>query len=100
MPVGTPAEYLAANFAPPHLEYLGAAGPQAAGTRVQTEPGPLVLGPGASLGPGARLERCVVWENEVVPPGFRGQGGVFAHGRFYALEPADVPRPPNRSDRT
>ena len=100
MPVGTPAEYLTANFAPPHLEYLGAAGPQAPGTRVLTEPSPLVLGPGASLGPGARLERCVVWENEVVPAGFQGQGGVFAHGRFYALESPDVPRPPNRSDRT
>ncbi|MCH2186268.1 NDP-sugar synthase [Myxococcota bacterium] len=100
MPVGTPAEYLAANFSPPHLDYLGSADPQAAGTRVQTEPTPLVLGRGASLGHGAHLERCVVWENEVVPAGFEGRGGVFAQGRFYALETPQVSQPPNRSDRT
>jgi hypothetical protein len=41
-----------------------------------------VVGSGASLGEGARLERVVVWEDEHVPAGLEAHDGVFADGRF------------------
>jgi NDP-sugar pyrophosphorylase family protein len=80
-PVGTPAEYLAANLRPPPLSYLDAdAEARRGGTRL--EPG-LVIGAGATLGAGARLERAVVWDGERVPPGLRASDGVFAGGAFH-----------------
>lgn len=86
LPVGTPAEYLHANFAPIELSYLD---PEllARGRGARFEPG-LVLGAGAELGAGARLERCVVWDGESVPAGFRAHDGVFAGGRFHACSGA------------
>jgi NDP-sugar pyrophosphorylase family protein len=85
-PVGTPAEYLAANLHPQRLSYLdGDARGCAAGARL--EPG-LVIGAGARLGAGVRLERAVVWDGESVPDGFEGHDGVFAGGRFHPVEPA------------
>jgi mannose-1-phosphate guanylyltransferase len=81
LPVGTPEEYLAANLNPPALSYLDAdARARAAGAVL--EPG-LVIGAGAKLGPGARLEEAVVWDGERVPAGFEGDTGVFAGGRFH-----------------
>jgi hypothetical protein len=81
-PVGTPAEYLAANLAPASLSYLDAdAAARAAGVRF--EPG-LVIGTGATLGPGAHLERAVVWDGERVPAGLRASDGVFAGGAFHS----------------
>jgi mannose-1-phosphate guanylyltransferase len=80
-PIGTPAEYLAANLRPHALSYLDAdARARALGWRLEDE---LVVGPDAEIGAGARLERAVVWERERVPAGLRARGGVFAGGRFH-----------------
>lgn len=83
-PVGTPAEYLAANLAPQRLSYFDAdARARAAGARLEPE---LVVGPGATLGRDVALRRVVVWDGERVPDGFRAQDGVFAGGRFHPVE--------------
>jgi NDP-sugar pyrophosphorylase family protein len=84
-PVGTPAEYLAANLRPHRLSYMDAdARARAAGVRLEAD---LVVGAGATLGAGARLSRAVVWDGERVPAGFRASGGVFAGGAFHACDP-------------
>jgi len=81
VPVGTPAEYLHANLAPPRLAYLDAdARARALGTRFE---GDLVIGAGAEIAPGASLRRAVIWEDEKVPASARGCDGVFAGGRFH-----------------
>lgn len=86
-PVGTPQEYLAVNLRPLRLSYLDVdARGRACGARL--EPG-LVVGPGAEIGAGARLEDVVVWDGERVPAGFRGRGGVFAHGAFHPCGPEE-----------
>jgi hypothetical protein len=80
-PVGTPAEYLHANFALPALSYLDVdARARAAGVRFLPE---LVIGAGAHVAPGARLERVVVWDGERVPATANARDGVFAGGRFH-----------------
>jgi mannose-1-phosphate guanylyltransferase len=80
-PVGTPQEYLAANLALPPLSY---ASPQevAALSGAHRE-GDVVLGAGAQVADGARLERAVVWENEIVPASLAAADGVFAAGKFH-----------------
>jgi mannose-1-phosphate guanylyltransferase len=79
-PVGTPAEYLAANFEPTPLRYFDAdARARALGVQIDEH---VVAGPGAEIGVGAQLERVVVWPRERVPAGTRASQGVFAHGRF------------------
>ncbi|MDE0886336.1 MAG: NDP-sugar synthase [Myxococcota bacterium] len=85
-PVGTPAEYLAANLAPPRVSFLDPAEQAAPGTRVIGGDANLVLGPGARVNPSARLRRCVVWAGEEVPAHFQAEGGVFAHGKFYPCD--------------
>lgn len=85
-PVGTPAEYLAANLEFPALSYVDAS-ELARETGTRWEAG-VVLGAGATLGAGAHLERAVVWDGEAVPAGFQGRDGVFAGGRFHACAPA------------
>jgi NDP-sugar pyrophosphorylase family protein len=86
VPVGTPAEYLAANLHPPAVGYFDADA-EARALGVHLEPD-LVIGAGAQLGAGAALRRAVVWDGEQVPPGLRASGGVFADGRFIAVEGA------------
>lgn len=84
-PVGTPAEYLAANLHPPPLSFLDAdARARREGARIA--PG-LVIGAGAEVGAGARLEDVVVWDGERVPAGFTARQGVFAGGRFHPCPP-------------
>jgi mannose-1-phosphate guanylyltransferase len=79
-PVGTPAEYLEANFAPPPLRYFDAdARARALGARIDER---VIASPGAEIGAGAQLERVVVWAGERVPAGARAAQGVFAGGRF------------------
>jgi NDP-sugar pyrophosphorylase family protein len=80
-PVGTPAEYLHANFALPALSYLDVeARARTAGARLLPE---LVIGAGAQVAAGARLERVVVWDGERVASGVSAREGVFAGGRFH-----------------
>jgi mannose-1-phosphate guanylyltransferase len=79
-PVGTPAEYLAANFEPLSLRYFDAdRAARASGTRIEPN---LIAGAGAEVGAGCALERVVVWPGERVPAGTRAAQGVFAGGRF------------------
>jgi len=82
-PVGTPAEYLAANLDPIQLSYQEAiADAQRAGARVDRD---VVVGAGAALGPEVRLQRAVVWDGERVPDGFEASDGVFAGGVFHPV---------------
>lgn len=83
-PIGTPAEYLAANLAPPKLSYLDADETAARmGVRIERD---VVIGGGARLGRDVRLQRAVVWDGETVPDGFRGSDGVFAGGAFHRCD--------------
>jgi len=85
-PVGTPAEYLEANLRLPRLSYVNAHElTRETGTHCD---GDVVVGSGASLGEGVRLERAVVWDGERVPAGLEARGGVFAGGRFIPCEGA------------
>jgi NDP-sugar pyrophosphorylase family protein len=80
-PVGTPAEYLHANFALPALSYLDVdARARETGTRLEPD---LVIGAGAELAAGARLTHSVVWDGEHVPSGTARSHGVYAGGRFH-----------------
>ena len=84
-PVGTPAEYLAANLSPPRLSYID---PDAlAASRGVRFEGTSILGAGATLEPGASLTRAVVWDGEIVRAHVRGSDGVFAGGRFHPCAP-------------
>jgi mannose-1-phosphate guanylyltransferase len=79
-PVGTPAEYLDANFALPRLRYFDPdARARAAGARLDAH---VVASAGAEIPSDAELERVVVWPGERVPAGARASQGVFAGGRF------------------
>jgi mannose-1-phosphate guanylyltransferase len=83
-PVGTPAEYLDANFSLPPLRYFDAdARARALGARLDER---VVASPGATVEPGAQLERVVVWPDERVPANARASQGVFAGGRFVACD--------------
>ena len=84
-PVGTPAEYLAANLDPPALSYIDPdRSARANGVRFEPD---LVIGAGATLEPGASLKRAVVWDAEHVPAGTRACDGVFAGGAFHSCRP-------------
>jgi mannose-1-phosphate guanylyltransferase len=81
-PVGTLAEYLAANLDPPALSYLDPAA-LSPDTRIADD---VVIGAGATIGAGASLQRVVIWDGERVPPGLRARDGVFAGGAFHPAE--------------
>jgi len=87
-PVGTPAEYLAANLRPPSLCYFD---PDARavreGTRFERD---LVIGAGAALDAGASVTRAVVWDGEHVRADVRASDGVFAGGVFHACSAASA----------
>lgn len=83
IPVGTPAEYLAANRAPIPLSYWDSdAAARARGVRFL--PGDVVVGARSHIPGSVRLQRAVVWDDEVVPENLDGQDGVFARGTFYS----------------
>lgn len=94
-PVGTPLEYLNANLDPPNASYLAPTQRVFANTQRLGKNADVIVGPGAHLGHGAQLHRCIVWENESVPQNFQAAGGVFAGGKFYLCEDeegGDAPR--------
>ncbi len=78
-PVGTPAEYLAANLKPPPLSFASKLKPLAPSAAARED---LVIGAEAKVVEPELLRRCVVWDHETVPPGTRGEDGVFAGGRL------------------
>lgn len=83
-PVGTLAEYLQANLARPALRYWdGDREAIARGTRFR---GNLILGAGAQLGEGARLERAVVWDGERVVSRKTGSRVIVAGGEMIGVE--------------
>ncbi len=89
-PVGTLAEYLAANLAPRSLSFWDAdAAARALGTRLEED---LVIGAGATVGAGASLQRTVVWDGERVPDGLRGSDGVFAGGAYHSCASGNATR--------
>jgi NDP-sugar pyrophosphorylase family protein len=82
-PVGTPAEYLAANLDPIQFSYQEAiADAQRAGARIDRD---VVIGEGAELGAGVHLQRAVVWDGERVPDGLEASDGVFAGKVFHPV---------------
>ena len=88
-PVGTPSEYLAANLTPPALPRLGGAADAWAGGLAEDSPAGNVVASSARVAADARLEGCVVWDQESVPTGFRGRHGVYAGGTFHACRLPD-----------
>ncbi len=85
IPVGTPAEYLEANFTPFRLRHVRLEDTRAAQAATITEE--RIVGPGARIPSDCQLRRVVVWADEAVPEGFRGHDGVFAGGDFHAFAP-------------
>lgn len=82
-PVGTPGEYLAANLSPPELPRLGGAAPAWSGPLSATATQGSVVARSARVAADARLEGCVVWDEEEIPSGFHGRDGVYAGGTFH-----------------
>lgn len=84
-PVGTPAEYLAANLTPPNLPTLGGAVEHWSGAvDIRGENHDVIVSQTACVAADAQLARCVVWDGERVPAGFCGQSGIYAGGVFHA----------------
>ena len=82
-PVGTPAEYLRVNLTPPDLPTLGATVEQWSGDiEIRGPNDSVIVSKRASVDPGAKLNRCVVWDGEEIPSGFVGESGVYAGGGF------------------
>lgn len=83
-PVGTPREYLDVNLKPPRMPSLGGDVSAWGGDilPIHSERGS-VIARNAQVPADAELERCVVWDGEHVPPGFRGREGVYAGNSFH-----------------
>lgn len=80
-PVGTPAEYLRVNLSPPELPTLGGSAEHWGGeVDIRGKHGDVIVSRKAFVPTDAELERCVVWDGERVPSGFRGQDGIYAGG--------------------
>ena len=56
---------------------------QRAGARVEAD---VVIGAGAELGAGVRLQRAVVWDGEHVPDELEASDGIFAGGEFHPVK--------------
>jgi NDP-sugar pyrophosphorylase family protein len=82
-PVGTPEEALRVNLSPPNLPTLGGSAENWGGeVDVVGENNDVIISRKAFVPEDALLERCVVWDDERVPSGFRGHDGIFAGGAF------------------
>jgi NDP-sugar pyrophosphorylase family protein len=82
-PVGTLSEYLQVNLCPPDLPTLGGSAEHWGGEiDVTGENQDVIISQKAFVPEDALLERCVVWDGERVPSGFRGRDGVYAGGAF------------------
>jgi NDP-sugar pyrophosphorylase family protein len=84
-PVGTPAEYLAANLELPPLSYMDRV--MGDTTRYADTTDDVIMGEGATLCPGVSLRRVVVWDGESVTEPLQASDGVFAGGRFHPCTP-------------
>jgi mannose-1-phosphate guanylyltransferase len=81
-PVGTPAEYLQANFRAPELSYFDLdAAARERGVELRDDQ---VIGANAQVDKAAQLHRCVVWDGESVPADAVATDAVFAGGHFIA----------------
>ncbi len=82
-PVGTPSEYLSVNLDPPILRTLGGSAEIWGGEiDVVGRGGDVIVSRKAFVPADADLERCVIWDGERVPSGFRAHDGVYAGGAF------------------
>jgi NDP-sugar pyrophosphorylase family protein len=89
-PVGTPAEYLRVNLAPPDLPSLGGAAAIWEGAiELRGPEGDVIVGQDAEVPESADLRRCVVWDGERVPADLRAHDGVFAGGVFHSCRATD-----------
>lgn len=85
-PIGTPEEYLEANMTPPNLPTLGGAIDQWTGpVDVRGTNHDVIVSRDADVPDDATLDRCIVWDGEKVPTGFKGHSGVYAGGAFHAF---------------
>jgi NDP-sugar pyrophosphorylase family protein len=83
-PVGTPNEYLEANLVPPDLPTLGGSVANWTGSvAIRGDHHDVIVSQDAEISIDADLDRCVVWDGEKVPSGFRGHSGVYAGGEFH-----------------
>ncbi len=98
-PVGTPAEYLRINLSPPSLPSLGGAVRNWEGDiEIRGDDRDVIVYRKAHVPADVDLRRCVVWDGEEIPPGFRGHDGVFAGGRFRICSGFPEPNEETRSD--
>ena len=86
-PVGTPAEYLDVNLAPPDLPRLGGAPSHWSGALAEASSAGNVVARSARLASDVHLEHCVVWDGETVPAGFHGRDGVYGGSTFHPCHP-------------
>jgi NDP-sugar pyrophosphorylase family protein len=83
-PVGTPTEYLEVNLAPPDLPTLGGSVDNWTGSvDIRGDNHDVIVSQDAEIPIDAELDRCVVWDGEKVPSGFRGHFGIYAGGEFH-----------------
>ncbi|MFT5694560.1 MAG: mannose-1-phosphate guanylyltransferase [Myxococcota bacterium] len=83
-PVGTPDEYLRANFQPPTLPFFDPI--QEAQKRGVTLTDDVVIGAGATIESGAQLSHCIIWDGETVPRDTKAEDGVFANDQFHSCK--------------
>ena len=97
-PVGTPAEYLRINLCPPSLPRLGGSARNWEGdVEVRGPDHDVIVSRMARVPSDVALARCVVWDGEEIPGGFRGHDGVFAGGRFRSCLESEEPTREARS---
>lgn len=88
IPVGTPSEYLEANFQDLRLRCLDTnEAARRAGVQLERQ---WILGARSTVPRPGALERVVVWDDETVPEEFSGHDGVYAGGTFHSCGAGDT----------